>query len=456
MNQNQTSRYVVAFDTHDLSIRDTYVPSLLSDEGLTVARYFPRLGIAVLEGEEKQFDSLCSTCHDRDIPVTVVPETTYHAIEETQFDDTAQYTWGLQATEVVGSPFTGAGVKLAVLDTGFHTTHPDFAERTVVAESFIDTENAEDNHGHGTHCIGTAAGPRSRTGGQGYGVAPGVEIYSGKVLGADGRGTDTTILAGIDWALQQGCQVISMSLGADVRTVHPPYVVAGRRALELGSIIIAAAGNNANRSAGNPGFVGAPANSPYVMAVGAIDRNLEVADFSARAVSGEGGEVDIAAPGVDIFSSWVAPANYRTISGTSMATPHVSGVAALIAESTGARGQDLWDRIVAAAQPLNHPHEDVGAGLCVVPGKGKETPVSTNKEQRWVITVENAAADCLEAVATQLRAKGVTVTKELSTLGVMYGTSQGVDPADLLHIPGVTSADLNHEHRINPPDAEVQ
>ncbi|GAA1102864.1 S8 family serine peptidase [Nesterenkonia jeotgali] len=268
---------------------------------------------------------------------------------------------------------TGAGVRVAVLDTGFDVGHPDFAGRSVTAESFIPGEGPEDVHGHGTHCLGSACGPWAPPSGRGFGVAPGVEIFSGKVLGADGSGSDASILAGIDWALANGCQIISMSLGADVREVHPPYVTAGRRALEQGSLLVAAAGNNAGRAAGDPGFVGAPANSPYVMAVAALDQGLRVADFSARSLPHDGGAVDIAAPGVDIYSSWPRPELHRSISGTSMAAPHVSGVAALLSASTGLRGQALWDELTRTARPLEGADvEDVGAGLAVVtPEEGR-------------------------------------------------------------------------------------
>lgn len=289
-------------------------------------------------------------------------------------------------------------------------------------------------------------------------MAPGVEIYSGKVLGADGLGTDTSILAGIDWALQHDCAVISMSLGADIREVHPPYVAAGRRALERGLLIVAAAGNNAARNAGDPGFVGAPANSPYVMAVGALNQQLQTADFSARAVATEGGEVDVAAPGVDIYSSWIEPQLYHSVSGTSMATPHVAGVAALLAEATGARGQALWDQVIMSVQPLNLPREDAGAGLCLAPEATQPAapPKQSSEEQRWVITVDDARISELDLVAAELRNAGVTVTRVLPTVGIIYGTSSSVRRETLIALTGVASVDSDHQHRINPPEAEVQ
>lgn len=368
------TRYVVTFDTSDSTARRQEAPGLLRSQGFSTDTYFPRLGIGVIDGEPDQLSSFRSRCRDLNRPMSYTPELTYYAIADPpghSFADTAELTWGLQAIGISAAQrfgHTGAGVRVAVLDTGFDAAHPDFASRNVVTESFIEGEGPEDANGHGTHCIGTACGPWESAHGPGYGVAAEAEIFSGKVLGDDGSGSDTSVLSGIEWALENECQVISMSLGADVREVHPPYVTAGKRALENGSLIIAAAGNNAQRSAGDPGFVGSPANSPHIMAIAAVDAQLRIADFSARATEVEGGEVNLTAPGVAIYSAWPGEQHYHTISGTSMATPHVSGIAALICGATGAQGEGLWRELVEHAVTLEHEEpEDVGAGLSVVP-----------------------------------------------------------------------------------------
>ncbi|MGE7369942.1 S8 family peptidase [Neorhizobium sp. NPDC001467] len=279
------------------------------------------------------------------------------------FEETAN-TWGLQVTRVVQSGLSGAGIKVAVLDTGFDDEHQDFVGRAVTKKLFATNSSEEDIHGHGTHCIGTACGPLRPSSGPRYGIAYESEIYAGKVLGDDGFGTDRSIIAGMEWALEQGCHVISMSLGAATRVGDAPsedYEHIGLVCLDAGTIVIAAAGNESAR----PGIispVGSPANASTILAIGAVDRSLSPASFSSGGLN-PGQEVDIAAPGVDILSS-LPGNNYDRWNGTSMATPHVSGVAALLAQSDPAfRGWALWARLIQLAEPLSFPTRDVGKGL---------------------------------------------------------------------------------------------
>ncbi len=289
--------------------------------------------------------------------------------EAAGFVDSATHTWGLLATKAATSRFTGQGIKVAVLDTGLFLAHPDFAGRPVVSKSFIaGVLSANDGHGHGTHCTGTACGPFKPAVGPRYGVAHKASIFIGKVLSDQGSGADGGILAGIEWAIANKCHVISMSLGANVKTTTTFYETAGDRALNAGCLIVAAAGNNANRPAGDFGFVGRPANSKSFMAVGALDANLRMGYFSARdTVLAAGTAVDIAAPGVAVYSSWLMPLRYRSINGTSMATPHVAGIAALWAQASGARGGALWQRVISNARTLGLPNVDVGRGLVQAP-----------------------------------------------------------------------------------------
>jgi subtilisin family serine protease len=291
------------------------------------------------------------------------------AVIEAAFADTPTLTWGLQATRAANSRWSGKGRKVAVLDTGLDLAHPDFAGRSITSKSFITgVVSVQDGHGHGTHCIGTACGPKAPSTGRRYGVAWGTQIFVGKVLSDAGSGGDIGILAGIDWAVANKCDVISMSLGSNVASTTVAYEAAGQRALNAGTLIVAAAGNNAQRSQGLFGFVSRPANSRSMMAVAAVDSNLAIANFSARDTAhGGGSAVDIAGPGVAVYSTWPMPRRYNTISGTSMATPHVAGIAALWAEATGATGASLWQRLIVNARTLSLPVSDVGRGLVQSP-----------------------------------------------------------------------------------------
>lgn len=364
--------------------------------------YFPQLGIVVASGDSAIL-SMTTASSDSESPILAVePEYVAYASgvaspeyvrgyrdavnhlydqlsgangddstidAAATFADTAQFTWGLQATRVSSSRYSGQGIKLAVLDTGFDLNHPDFQGRRVVSKSFIQGQTVQDGQGHGTHCVGTACGPQRPVGTRRYGCAYGSQIHVGKVLSNQGSGSTGGIIAGIEWALTQGCKIISMSLGADINQKVQQYEVPIRRALDAGTLVVAAAGNNANRAAGNPGFVGAPANADAAMAVAALDSQFRVANFSARSstVTGDGGRVNVAGPGVNVFSSWPMATRYNTISGTSMATPHVAGIAALWAQATGATGAALWSRVIQSARALNASSADVGAGLVQAP-----------------------------------------------------------------------------------------
>jgi subtilisin family serine protease len=236
-------------------------------------------------------------------------------------------------------------------------------------KSFISgVATAEDGHGHGTHCAGTACGPATTQTPPRYGVAPSADLFIGKVLNDQGFGVDGDILAGIDWALEQGCNVISMSLAAAVApgaTYSAAYEQAAVAAREQGCLIVSAAGNDSRR----PGLiapVGHPANCPTILAIAAIDDQMQVAPFSNGHV-GSGKTPWLAGPGVQVYSSWISPRLYNTIGGTSMATPHAAGIVALFAESTGLRGTALENAVLSGCLKLGLPASDIGGGLPQAP-----------------------------------------------------------------------------------------
>lgn len=340
------------------------------------------IGVALVSADPDQARALGAAIDEPGPIARVEPERIVHAIDTrpdpsadpTTAAETAavaedRYTWGLHAVGAATSMATGKGIRVAVLDTGLDLQHPDLQGRLITSKSFVQGQEVQDGHGHGTHCVGTACGPRTLAGAAGYGVAPQTEIFAGKVLSNQGSGADGGILAGIAWALASGCHVLSMSLGAAVgatQAYSATYEQVTARAMAQGMLIVAAAGNESQRRQGVIRPVGHPANCPSILSVGAVDVERQVADFSCGTVN-PAGAVDVVGPGVDVLSSWPMPTRARRISGTSMATPHVAGVAALVAQSTGACGYALWARLVQGARRLPLASTDVGGGLVQAP-----------------------------------------------------------------------------------------
>ena len=279
------------------------------------------------------------------------------------YEDTAAATWGLQATGVLTSRYSGRGVRVAVIDTGFDLAHRDFAGRRVVRQLFAPPGTGlEPTNTHGTHCVGTACGPRTPvSGAPRYGVAYDTEIYALKVFddGARPSARRGDVLTAMDFANRAGCRVLSLSLGsASNGAVDTEYARAITRLRRAGSLTVAAAGNE-----GRYGYqVGSPASSPDAMAVAAVDQNLRRADFS-----NQGAALDIAAPGVRVVSS-VIGGGTRPLDGTSMATPHVAGIAALWLEANPAWTPDQLEAgMKRAARRLPQSANDVGVGLVQAP-----------------------------------------------------------------------------------------
>jgi subtilisin family serine protease len=284
--------------------------------------------------------------------------------------DERELTWGLQAVGVGAETPLGTGIRVALIDSGLDFSHPDFRHHAPIpGRSFVNGVPADDLRGHGTHCAGTICASRQPSLGPRYAVAPQAELRVARVFDNRGRTDVKTLLAALDWAMDEGCHIVSMSLGAPV-TPEATYGVlaleqAASAALGEGVLLIAAAGNDSRRTA-RVVPLNVPACCPSVLAVAAVDDHMQVPFFSNGQVADDK-RPDIAAPGVQVYSAWPMPRRTHTLSGTSMAVPHVTGVAALHAEVSGARGKDLWDRVIQTAHRLGHPEKDVGAGIVRAP-----------------------------------------------------------------------------------------
>lgn len=246
----------------------------------------------------------------------------------------------IEALKVWAAGFRGQGIKVAVVDTGIDDTHPDFAERIVTTKSFVG-ESARDDNGHGTHVSGIVAGSGAKSNGKYVGVAPEATLYVAKVLRADGGGSMSTVMAGIEWAvLEQQVQIINLSLGGSGTCdgTDALSTLCDEAVQQEGVVICVAAGN------AGPGSqtIGPPGCARYVITVGAVDDNDRVARFSSRGPTADGRvKPDIVFPGVGIVApqaagtrlGTVVEEGYVTADGTSMATPHASGVAALMLQA---------------------------------------------------------------------------------------------------------------------------
>jgi len=236
--------------------------------------------------------------------------------------------WGLKLFGIpaLWSRTKGEGAVVAVLDTGAALDHPDLKGQIVAAKDFTGSPSGPaDVHGHGTHCCGIIAAAENDSGV--VGVAPKARLLVGKVLGDNGSGSGLAISNGIRWAVDSGADLISMSLGSS--TPDGRIQSAVRYAASKGVFVIAAAGNEGP----DEGTVGYPGGFAECVCVAAIDQAKKIAKFSSR-----GSQVDVAAPGVDILSTY-PPKNYARLSGTSMATPFVAGVVALIVAKQKAQGK---------------------------------------------------------------------------------------------------------------------
>lgn len=216
---------------------------------------------------------------------------------------------------------TALGVKVAIMDTGIYLKHPDLQGNIKGQVNTISpTKSANDDNGHGTHVAGTVAAIDNDIGV--IGVGPDISLYAVKVLDRNGSGWLSDLIEGLDWCINNNIQVINMSLGAssDNQSFHDAII----RAYEAGIVEVAAAGNNGATN----GLVDYPARYPETIAVSAVGKNTNGSLYFAS-FSSSGPQVDLAAPGVNVNSTY-NNGYYKSLSGTSMAAPHVSGVVALV------------------------------------------------------------------------------------------------------------------------------
>ena len=347
---------------------------------------------------------------------------------------------------LIGAPaawqggLTGTGVKVAVIDTGIDQQHPDLAGKVAEALDFTGSGDLTDRVGHGTHVASTIAGTGAASDGRYKGVAPGVTLLSAKVCVLEGC-PDSSILAGMQWAAEQGADIANLSLGGEDTPGDDPLETAVHDlTAQYGTLFVIAAGNDGP----DEGTIDSPGSAADALTVGAVSKTKELAEFSSRGPTASDAAVkpDISAPGVAIVAARSSAAvydpvpddeAYTQLSGTSMATPHVSGAAALLVQQHPQwSARQLKATLMSAAAPSadSGPYEQ-GAGLVdVARAIGQQitaNPVSLGVDrstagQDRVITYANSGdTDVTLNLAVRSNAPDGLFTLSASTLTVPAG-----------------------------------
>ncbi|HWM86927.1 MAG TPA: S8 family serine peptidase, partial [Kofleriaceae bacterium] len=344
-------------------------PTALAAAGARITRQLASIGGAAVRARKSRSSAAWSAIagSNRSTLAAGIEKIWLDGVRQTMLDRSAPQIGAPAAWE---AGYTGLGVTVAVLDTGIDMAHPDFAGRIADAMSFLEeTTDPSDDVGHGTHVASILAGSGAASGGQYRGIAPDAELLVGKVCDLF-QCPESSILAGMEWAAQSGAQVVNLSLGGeDTPGVDPLEEAIDTLTALHGTLFVASAGNFGFGCGGTDFLqVSSPSTADSALSVGGVDADDLVADFSCRGprVGDAGIKPDITAPGVAIVAAR-APGtpdgdfepvddNYAVLSGTSMAAPHVSGAAALLAQQ---HPDWLADRLKATLMVSALPSPDV-------------------------------------------------------------------------------------------------
>ncbi|MCC8338828.1 S8 family serine peptidase [Streptomyces sp. R1] len=338
----------------------------------------------------------------------------------------------------IGSPeaweagLTGKGVTVAVLDSGVDAGHPDLAGRIAQSKSFIPGEEVADRNGHGTHVTSTVGGSGAASDGKEKGVAPGATLAVGKVLSDEGFGSESEIIAGMEWAARDvDADIVSMSLGSTEPSdgTDPMAEAVNTLSRETGALFVIAAGNT-----GTPSSIGSPGAADAALTVGAVDSADQAAWFtSAGPRYGDNAlKPDLSAPGVGILAArsrlTEGSGDYTGMDGTSMATPHIAGVAALLAEQhpdwTGAR---LKDALMSTSKELDASAYQLGAGRVSVPGAVHADVTATGSADLGFYSWPYDAEEPVTRTVTYTNSSDADVELKLSVRGAPEGVATLAD-----------------------------
>lgn len=363
VNGGQQERKIVVFQ--ETFVNQPAQDVLIKRTGGVKVKSLPLINAAVLLADPASLKALKAEPRikriDDDVTVSILALPEVKGGKPTPIQPPQTVPWGIDRVDadLVWTTNSGTAIRVGIVDTGIELNHPDLQTNIKGGINTIDPrKNANDDNGHGTHVAGIAAALNNTIGV--VGIGPEIHLYAIKVLNRQGSGFLSDVIEGLQWAIDNNMQVVNMSLGttSNIQSFHDA-VIAVRNA---GIVQVAAAGNSG-------ASVSYPAAYPEVIAVSATDQTDAIAWFSSR-----GSEVDLAAPGVDIPSTYKRK-TYATMSGTSMASPHVAGAAALILKTLpgnyDANGNGLWEpnevqtKLESVASDLGASGKDnlYGAGL---------------------------------------------------------------------------------------------
>ena len=384
-------------------------------------------------------------------------------VEATLDDSVAQ----IGAPEAWAAGYDGSDVKVAVLDTGYDPTHPDLDGRVTTTADFTGTSpDAIDGYGHGTHVAAILGGTGAASDGTRKGVAPGTDLIIGKVLNDNGQGPADEIIAGMEWAVAQDADVINMSLGTTAASdgTDPMSQAVNELTRSSDSLFVVAAGNT------GPGesTVGSPGAADLALTVGAVDKLDQPAAFSSRGPRRGDGAIkpDITAPGVGIVAARAAGTSlgdlidehYTSLNGTSMATPHVAGAAAILAEQhPDWTPAELKTRLISTSKTMaDQPVTFQGGGrVDIAAAIGRPVTVSDGSLYLGRLAVDS---DPVSRELTYRNTSDRPLWLELSTDVAGTGSDPGQRPAlqlddSRLNVPahGTASATVTLEPRSTSP-----
>lgn len=441
--------------------------STVIDEGVTVVRELPVVnGLAVRadnDGLPELWKRLAGT--------TAGARTLAGGVATVWLDGRRALSLDVSVPQI-GAPdawkagFDGAGVTVAVLDTGVDAGHPDLSGQVSKAFNFTEgEEDSKDRVGHGTHVASTIAGTGRASNGKYTGVAPKAKLLDGKVC-VDGGCAESWLLAGMQWAAEEGADVVNMSLGGfDTPEADPLEQAVDKLTAEYGTLFVIAAGND-----GADASISSPASADGALAVGAVDKRDELADFSSRGPRVDGAlKPDITGPGVDIVAANSADGflgepgeSYTTLSGTSMATPHVAGAAAILAQRRpDASPAELKALLMGSAKPnpklgaFAQGAGRVDVARAITQTVASDPPAVSLGRQRWphaddtpvsqTITYRNSGPD---AVTLALATRVTGPTGKPAPAGMFsVGASSVTVPAG-----GQAAVTMTADTRVDGPD----